>query len=266
LTSAEASLTVAEQLTDHLPPQERAKRKGNLYQLRGQLAESRGDPDGPETAWRQALEIQQKAGLEMEAANSQFMIGVMRLNRANQQLMPHFGESERNFNAGLDYYAKSGMRSQAADTLFMLAQLYTNASITGPDNLRNPLCDAAIKNLTSAESEYDAIRREYSTGSVLEAQRGKRVVIEKSRRIPELALNLTTGHYHDAQMARDWTQRAKARALSDTLATGLRPPATILNELRSYPESFEAVMQERELATRLNAAPEGERGRHYANN
>ncbi|MGI8958793.1 MAG: hypothetical protein ACR2IV_03325 [Bryobacteraceae bacterium] len=63
---------------------------------------------GPETAWRQALDIQQKAGLEMEAANSQFIIGVIRLNRANQQLLPHFGESERNLNAALDYYARSG--------------------------------------------------------------------------------------------------------------------------------------------------------------
>ncbi len=259
LESAEASLTIAENLTEQLPAQEAARRKGNLFQLRGQVAQSRGDPDGPETGWRRALETQQKAGLEMEAANSQFIIGVIRLNRANQQLQPNFGESERNLNAALEYYARSGMRSQAADTHFMLAQLYTNASISGPESLRDPLRGGAMKHLASAESEYDAIRREYSTGSVLEAQRGKRVLIERSRRIPELALNLITGHYKDAQMAWDWTQRAKARALSDTLATGLRPPATILNELRSYPESYKAVTQERELAARLNAAPEGER-------
>ena len=259
LTSAELAVTEGERLAGQLPIHQAAQRKGALYQLRGQLDQARGDPDGPEKRWREALQTFEQAGLKMETANSHYMIGVMRLNRANEQLLPHFGESETNLKAALSFYEASGMRSQAADTHQMLAKLYNNASISGPKQLQNPLTDGALGHLTCGESYYDAIRREYTTGSVLEAQRGKRTLIEKSRRIHELAMQLITSHYGDSRLAWDWTQRAKARALGDALGTGSRPPATILDELQGYPESLQRVMQERELATRLNAAPPHER-------
>ena len=259
LTSAELWVAAGERMAEQLPVYQAAQRKGDLYQLRGQLDQARGDPDGPEKRWREALETFEQAGLQMEAANSHYIIGVIRLNRANERLQPNFGESERNLNAALDFYEASGMRSQAADTHQMLAQLYTNASIRAPEQLRNALCDAALGHLTRGESHYDAIRREYNTGSVLEAQRGKRTLIEKSQRIHDLAMQLITSHYGDSQLAWNWTQRAKARALSDTLGTGSRPPGTILTELQRYPESLEKVTHERELATRLNTAPAQER-------
>jgi tetratricopeptide (TPR) repeat protein len=184
LDEAEQAIEAAEQLARRLPEREAVRRLGNLHQLRGQIYQGRGDEERVIQTWRDALAIYQKIGLGMEIANCHYILGAIYLNRANQELMPNFGESERNLREALTYYDSSGIRGQASDTRFMFARLYTNASTRVPQDLSTQMLDAALGHLVDGETDYDAIRREFSAGSsVLEVQHGKRALIEKSQRI-----------------------------------------------------------------------------------
>lgn len=259
LDAAERTLAAGEELARCLPAREAARRIGSLHQLHGQLYQARGDMEGVERAWCRALAAYEPAGLAMEAANCRYIIGTLRLNRANQELMPHFGEAERNMRDSLTYYEHAGMRVQAADTRFLFARLYTNAAPrVGPD-LRGQMLDAALGHLTAGEADYDAIRRDYAAGSVLEMQRGKRAFTGKSSRIYELGLEILTLHRPDPVEVWHWSQRAKARALGDAMGSGSVPPARLMATLEERPDSFALVTRERELAARINRAPPQER-------
>jgi CHAT domain-containing protein/tetratricopeptide (TPR) repeat protein len=260
LDEAEQEIQAAEALTDHLSRREAAKRLGSLYQLRGQIYQGRRDENGVIQTWRNALAVYDQAGLSMNVANCHYILGAIYLNRANQDLMANFGEAEDDFREALAYYDSVGMRGQAADTRFMFARLYTNASIHVAQDLGNQMLDAAIGHLTDGESDYDAVRREFTAGaSVLEIQRGKRALIEKSQRIYELALEILCLFRPDPVEAWNWAQRAKARALSDVLGIGSVPPTRIMAELEQHPASFSLLLEERELADRINKVTPEER-------
>jgi len=259
LDAAEEMIAAAERLAARLPPRDAAKRVGNLRQMRGQLYQARGDNEGVERAWREALAVYEPAGLAMEAANCRYMIGVLRLNRANEELLPHFGESESNLRGALEYYERAGMRGQAADTRFMFARLYVNAAARVQPDLGAQMLDAALGHLAAGEADYDAVRREYAVGTVLEAMRGKRALTAKSRRIYDLALEILALRRPDPAEAWHWTQRAKARALADALGGGAASPARVLAALARHPDSSAVVGRERELVARLAKSPPGER-------
>jgi CHAT domain-containing protein/tetratricopeptide (TPR) repeat protein len=260
LDEAEQEIQAAEALTTHLSSRDAAKRLGSLYQLRGQIYQGRGDENGVIQTWRNALAVYDQAGLSMNVANCHYILGAIYLNRANQDLMANFGEAEDDFREALTYYDDAGMRAQAADTRFMFARLYTNASIQVAQNLGNQMLDAAIGHLTDSESDYDAMRREFTAGdSVLEIQRGKRALIEKSQRIYELALEILCLFRPDPVEAWNWAQRAKARALSDVLGLSSVPPTRIMAELEQHPASFSLLSEERELADRINEVASEER-------
>jgi CHAT domain-containing protein len=191
----------------------------------------------------------------MQIANCHHVLGVIYLNRANQVPWPNFEESKNNLREALAYYDSSGIRGQAADTRFMLARLYANASIRVAPDLRRQMLDAALGHLSNGEADYDAIRREFNAGSsVLEVQHGKRALIEKSQRIYQLALEILCLFQPGATEAWNWAQRAKARALSDILGTGSVQPVRVMKELEGHPGSFKLILQERELATRISKA------------
>lgn len=260
LDEAEQEIQAAEALADHLSQRDAAKRLGSLHQLRGQIYQGRGDEDGVIQTWRNALAIYDQAGLSMNIANCHYILGTIYLNRANQDLMANFGEAEDNFRAALTYYDSADMRGQAADTRFMFARLYTNASIQVAQDLGNQMLDAAIGHLTEGESDYDAMRRDFTAGSsVFEIQRGKRALIEKSQRIYELALEILCLFRPDSVEAWNWAQRAKARALSDVLGIGSVLPTRIITNIKSHPESFSLVTKERELMGRINKVQLAER-------
>lgn len=260
LDEAEQEIQAAEALADHLSRREAAKRLGFLYQLRGQIYQGRGDEGGVIQTWRNALAVYDQAGLSMNVANCHYILGAIYLNRTNQDLIANFGEAEDNFREALTYYDSVGMRGQAADTRFMFARLYTNASIRVAQDLGNQMLDAAIGHLTDGESDYDAVRREFTAGSsVLEIQRGKRALIEKSQQIYELALEILCLFRPDPVEAWNWVQRAKARALSDVLGIGSVPPTRIMAELEQHPVSFSLLLEERELADRIGKVTPEER-------
>jgi tetratricopeptide (TPR) repeat protein len=213
ITQAEQVLNEAEAMAQRLPPREAALRVAGIHQMRGQIASLQQDEAGIEQAWLSALAIYEQAGLAMEAANARYILGVLHLNRANVNLMPSFGEAERMLNEALAYYDQAGMRTQSADTRFMLARLYTNASIRVEVQLGTQMLDAALMHLQAGEADYDAIRREYAVGSVLDAQRGKQALIQKGHRLYTLALEILLLWRPDALAAWQWGQRAKARAL-----------------------------------------------------
>lgn len=253
---AEQAIEAAERLAHRLPEREVVRRLGNLYQLRGQIYQGRGDEARVIQTWRDALAIYEKAGLGMEIANCHYILGTIYLNRANQELMPNFGESEKNLREALTYYDLAGIRGHAADTRFMFARLYTNASIRVSQDLSTQMLDAALGHLLEGEADYDAIRREFNAGSsVLEVQHGKRALIEKSQSIYKMALEILCSFRPDPTEAWNWAQRAKARSLSDILGMGSVPPVRVMSELKRHPDSFRLVLQERELASRISKVP-----------
>jgi CHAT domain-containing protein/tetratricopeptide (TPR) repeat protein len=256
LDEAEQAIEAAERLARRLPEQKAVRRLANLHQLRGQIYQGRGDEERVVQVWREALAIYHKAGLGMQIANCHHVLGVIYLNRANQVLMPNFEEAENNLREALAYYDSSGIRGQAADTRFMLARLYANAFTWVAPDLGGQLLEAALGHLFNGEADYDAIRREFNAGSsVLEVQRGKRALIEKSQRIYALALEILCLFRPDATGAWNWAQRAKARALSDILGMGSVQPVRVMKELEKHPTTFKLILEERELATRISKSP-----------
>ncbi|HRJ53058.1 MAG TPA: CHAT domain-containing protein [Candidatus Thiothrix moscowensis] len=258
LDGAEAIIDAAVELTQHLPAREAALRHGNLTQLRGQICQGRGDEECVIRAWSDAFGIYQQAGLTREAANCHYILGAIFLNRANQELMPNFVESETHLQNALTYYDSAGMRGQAADTRFMIARLYANAAVRVSGEIHEQLLDAAVAHLLEGENRYDAIRREFNAGaSIPEIQQGKHTLITKSQRIYELANEIFCLLRPDPAQVWSWVQKAKARSLTDLLGMGSTPPRRIMDELEQHPLSYGLVLQERELAVHINnAAPE----------
>lgn len=184
LDNAEAYVVEAETLADQLPNPEAARRIGGLTQLRGQIYQGRDEEDKVVQVCHKALSIYENADFRMETANCRYILGVLYLNRANQEFEFNFGESEKHLREALSYYDSAGMRGQAADTRYMLAFLYSNATHRATQDFRKQLLDALIFHLSNAEADYDAIRREFGAGkSVIEIQRAKRSFVEKSQRI-----------------------------------------------------------------------------------
>ncbi len=259
LDEAEAAIVKAEALTRGLTERESFLRRGNLQQLRGQIFQSRNDEDGVIQAWRNAFSLFEQAGFETYAANCRYMLGVIFLNRTNRDLA-NFNEAEDNLRAALEYYERAKMREQSADNRFMFARLYVNTSVSVQVDLSTQLLEAALGHLREAEADYDSMRQEFNAGgSILEVQRGKRALIEKSQRIYQLALDITSRFRPDAGEAWHWVQHAKARALSDVLGSGSTPPARIMAQLEQQPDSFNLVLNERELALRITKASATER-------
>lgn len=259
LDEAEAAVAKAEALTHGLTERESFLRRGNLQQLRGQIHQARNDEDSVIQAWRNALSLFEQAGFEIYAANCRYMLGVIFLNRANQDLA-NFNEAEDNLRAALEYYERAKMRGQSADTRFMFARLYVNASVRVQIDLSTQLLDAALDHLREAAADYDSMRQDFNAGaSILEVQGGKRSLIEKSQRIYQLALDVTSRFRPAAKEAWHWVQHAKARALSDVLGSGSTPPARVMAQLEKHPDSFKLVLDERELALRIAKASAGER-------
>lgn len=258
LEAAENNIATAERHARRLSGLESARRLGALQQMRGQLAQSRGDEEGVEQAWRNALAIYGAARLNMEAANCRYILGALRLNRANRDLMAHFGEAETNLREALAYYTDAGMRERASDARFMMARLYANAAPRVPAELGAQMLDAALGHLMDAEADCDAVRREFGAGSVLEAQHAKRTLAERSHRIYDLGLAILSSRPSPTE-AWQWCQRAKARAIGDALGTSSAPPLRVLAELESVPESLALVHAEREMVHRLDKVPAAER-------
>lgn len=259
LEKADSLLKAAEALALTLEKRDQAKRLGAIYQMRGQIKQLTNDFEGVEQTWEQARAVYEAAGMLMAAANCHYVVGALKLNMANQQLMPNFGDAESHFQACLAFYDQSEMRKQAADAHFMFARLYTNAAQhpqaqSLQTEVRNQMLQAALDHLSAGEFNYDAIRRDFYAGSALEAQLSKQEIIRQSRRLYDLALEILLYVAPDATAAWRWGQRAKARTLADTLGTAAVVPARILAELGDHPASLALFEQERALAERLALA------------
>jgi CHAT domain-containing protein len=252
LLQAEQLIQAAQSLATGLPKRAAAKQQGSLLQLRGQVCQAKGDEGGVIQAWRDALALYEEAGLSMSVANCQFILGAIFLNRANRSFLGNFPESENYLLLALKFYTSTAMRSQSADTRYMLARLYTHATAQVKEEIRDQLLDAAMQQLEQGEMDYDAARREFTVGdSVLEVQRGKRSFIEKSQRIYELALEIHSLLRPNPHEAWNWAQQAKARGLSDVLGLGSIPPTRLISQLADQPASLALLSRERELIDRI---------------
>ena len=181
LQKAEFELLQARKEAEGISGKERALRMGSLWQMQGQLEQARGNEAGVIEAWEQAQFIYQNHGLDLYEANCEYMLGVLFLNKANQEIQPNFGKSESLLQKAMDFYDGAYMRSQAADTRYMLAQLYYNASLKVNRELGDKMRKAALEHLEVGESQYDSIRWEYAVESVWISQKGKLGLTKKEQ-------------------------------------------------------------------------------------
>jgi len=258
LREAEEKISDAEAIARQITGLERVRRLGNLQQLRGQIYQATNDYEKIEACWRAARDLYEEAGMAMEVANCHYIIGAIRLNQSNQVFQPNFDEAETNFLIALEYYVAAGMRTQAADTRVMLAQLYVNAAAVAQQQFIEYLLEAAIAHLTDAESDYDTVRREFVSGSIFEQQSGKRKFIADSQKVYQLYLMIALNRDNPTNVW-NWVQRAKARALTDTIGSGAIPPIRILDKLKADTQAFSILRQEREISSRISHAEAIER-------
>jgi len=277
LDEAEQEIQAAEALTDHLSQRDTAKRLGSLYQLRGQIYQGRGDEDGVIQTWRNALAIYDQAGLLMNVANCHYILGAIYLNRANQDIKANFGEAEDNFRAALTYYDSADMRGQAADTRFMFARLYTNASIQVAQDLGNQMLDTALDHLKEGQSNFEQIFSDLLAtptwaldNSPTHSSRefvGRNVDIahlyeditqkkppfpDKTQRINELALDILSRFRQNPSQLWRWVQTSKTRILTKLLGRTSISFEKIQIRLSKHPEALALIEEEQAISIRLD--------------
>ncbi|HEX6100186.1 MAG TPA: CHAT domain-containing protein [Thermoanaerobaculia bacterium] len=260
LDRADAALLEAEALAPQLSPREGAQRLGSLQQMRSQVLQTRGDEDGSIAALQAAIAHYDRGGFAMESANCHYLIGVFHLNRSLVDLLANFGVAEEQLRTALAYYDAAGMRGQAADTRYMFALLYRNTAPRVPPDLGAQMLDAALGHLRDAETDADAIRREFDAGgSAVGTQAVKYALAARTRRAGGLAMEILCRIRPDAAEAWRHAQRMKARALVDLLGMSAVPPVRIVAEIESHADAKQLLAHERELAGRVHQAPPDQR-------
>jgi CHAT domain-containing protein len=219
-----------------------------------------------EKTYRALQDVYVTLGLEEEVARCRLELGDYQFKYLKKDFTEHrFIEAETNLKAAGDYYYKAGMRQPLVFTSCSLADLYlwfvSVLSLVSPEHdtsdVMTELIDGATVHLDLAEAVSDAIRREYVSRSALEEQSGKRGLTKFSQPIYTLGLRLHVLHRRDVATAWSWVQRAKARALADSMGGVL--PAHIVMALKDQPQSFGLIVQEREVSALINQAQPNER-------
>lgn len=250
----------AEQLAFALSGNEGIKKQANLRQLKAQFLQLQGKEAEVLSNWEEARNLYERAGFRMEVANCQYIIGVLYLNRANQNQHPNFGIADTQLKLALQYYQEAGMRNQAVDTCYMLALLYTNASVSQTTESRTRLLNAANHFLEQASSEGQAMRSDFRAGdSVVDIRATKQALSKNLQRVHKLALEICCRYQPNATNAWTWSQRSKAGSLADLLGFGLAPPANLEQEKESFP----LLHREKELLHQLKQAVAADRIETY---
>jgi hypothetical protein len=253
LSEAEAQIIKAETLLSKLPARRSALRKGSLLQIRGQLGFNRGNNAEIVKYWNEAAEVFDSAGFEFEAANSQYLIGLVFHNLANQKVLPNALISQEALLKAINYYDKNAMRIQAADAHYHLAHLYNNtmAILSFSSESSDELIPQTLTHIKKAEENFDSVRRDFYTSNAVDAQLGKQAIIEKSFRLYQLGLELYLLKNGDKAATWNWMQRAKSRGLTDLLAGSFIQPEKLISEIRQNSDALKAVKKEQELRLRL---------------
>ncbi|MEM6632601.1 MAG: CHAT domain-containing protein [Bacteroidota bacterium] len=238
---------------------EKALRIGSLHQMQGQLAQAKGNEAGVIQAWQHAQEVYAKNGLDLYEANCAYLLGILYLNKTNQDLQSHFGKSESLLSKAMEFYDAAFMRSQSADTRYMIAQLYYNASLKVNREFGDKMRQAALEHLEAGESQYDAIRWEYAVESISVSQKGKLGLIKKSRRLYELIITLYYHFYSDGEAFWNWVQRAKARGTADIYGMGIPTLQKMAQPLKAQPEVYALIERELELMGQRKNVPPNKR-------
>ncbi len=259
LNEAEIFLGKAKNLLQKLTGRKAALRKGALLQLRGQLAYICGDTTEVIKSWSESAEVYKYAGFDLESANSQYMLGLIFHNLANQKILPNVLVSQEALLKAIEYYDKEAMRMQAADAHYHLASLYRNsiAILSFSDEPFAELIPQTSFHLFKSENNFDSMRRDYYTFDAAEARRGKQAIIQKSSRLYQLGLDFFLQTSGDKTSAWNWTQRLKSRGLTDLLAGSFVQPQKLIAEIKENFHALELIGKEQELIKLLRrAAPD----------
>jgi CHAT domain-containing protein len=226
LIEAEQAVADAVAAAGNLTGQTHARIFGNIAQITGQIAVWRNAPNRAETAYRNAVDIFDNSGLGLQAANSRYILGCMRLNASAdaskrkdlKSATEHFVEAEQMLKAALAYYDENGMQSEAARTSRMLAQLYSNARSLAGDTQAQTLRSEALTHLSEAEAALDDIRAASDTGTLADARRGKSAAISESRHVYALAMSIESEPTAAPENLWTWHQKSRARTLTDAFS------------------------------------------------
>lgn len=253
-------LDTAERLAASLSGLEAARRLGNLQQQRSLLAHQERDKDASLAAIRAAAMIYARAGLAMEAANCHYLVGVHALQWLDRDPA---ALAELGWNAldqALSYYLDSGMRQQSAQARYMQAKLLYHLLSHFDAAARQAHLEQALRLLGEGEADLDAVRSDFAAGDPLATLEAKRQLRQQSQRLYELALPLAAAH-QPTEVTWRWAQRAKARALCDTLGDGTLLTGRLKADLDADPRARALAEQEHELVARRRRAPAAE---HHA--
>ncbi len=256
LADAEAALSDAVTVAEKLSGKARATAFGNIAQLSGQIAVWRNDPEGAEEAYRNAIDIFDNAHCAMEAANSRYIIGCMRLNACLEAARKgdkpaaarHFANAETELKSAQAYYDSSGMRSEAARSLRMIAQLYNNGRQFAPAGTADDMRTAALSLLTEAEAVLDDMRAGYDAGNALDMLRGKQAAVSESRQIYALALSIESERQDAHGQVWTWHQRSRARTISDALSRAPGIAARAVRDVGDRDDLSRFIAEDRNLS------------------
>lgn len=193
LDSAADALNSARLAAERLQGAVLAREHGNTNQLRGQLALLRKDNPGAEAAYVEATELFDNAGLEMQAANSRYIVGCLKLNAsADATRQGHiddavaaFSAAEGNFKTALRYYEDNGMRNEAVKARYMLALLYANGRALADQETSKTMAAAARELLGSIGKSIDELRTDGPTDQLFRAD-----LVEETTKAQDLGAKL----------------------------------------------------------------------------
>jgi len=265
LDQAEAALQQANTATTRLDGFHSDREMGNIAQLAGEIAVTRGDKTAALEAYKTSIIQFDRAGLAMQAANSRYVIGCMDLNASADAIRTdmikraakRFGTSKQHFEQALDYYTESGMKHEAARCHYMLARLYTNGRILADPHVAVQMTETAREHLRHAGGSYSQMRHDRE---MLEGAPGRLWTVDLAEQAGEtrdLASSLARG---DLEEIWHLHQKNRTVTLNKALAIMATPSPTLIRILQRRPDLRRLYNREQDLLHQIDRAPSAERG------
>ncbi|KAI1378962.1 CHAT domain-containing protein [Hypoxylon crocopeplum] len=174
-----------------------------------------------------------------------------------EKRVPHLVSAEKDLLEATEIFESIRSRQHLMIARHGLSRLY----VTARDLYQGLISGEAIFNcLKSLESTSDMLRRELSVlGSLTALRQKQRFAARKEvRDLYQWAIGISiVDQNHEAMWL--WSQKRKARSISDLLGIGVMVPASIKKAISEDDAAYELYQKLTSLAMALDAAPEGER-------
>ncbi|KAK1759104.1 CHAT domain-containing protein [Echria macrotheca] len=169
----------------------------------------------------------------------------------------HLGSAEEDFVKAEAIFSTIGSRQQAMGARHWLCRLYL---IARGLSRGSGFEDATLNMLKSLESASDLLRRELSVLGGLQAVRQKQRFVANTQvcDLYEWAIGVNLDK-RDAAAVWTWSQKRKARSISDMLGIGIMVPAAIREKISRDTTANELYRKLVSLQSALSTAPDDEK-------